>query len=345
MGRGVRYLVLLVTAICACAYEARACDLCAVYSSVESYKPSAGRVQSGLAEQFTEYGKIQSEGHHLHNEHHQRLSSSISQVYVSYDPIDRLSLQLTVPYLNRRFKRVEGGVVEQGTEAGLGDLSLVARLLAYQHSQAEFLFNLQVLGGVKLPTGDTDRLAEELEEESAMPDDGVVAEPVHSYMTRHAGHEHGEEQLASAVHGHDLALGSGSVDFPVGVGFLAEQGRAFLSGNLVYTVRTNGDHQYEYADDLAWDIGPAYYLYLSHTSSTALRAVLSGEHKGNDRGAGGKLATDTALNTLKLGPQLIVRVSDNLAAEIALEMPLDIDNSGTQTVQSYRLQTALTLTF
>lgn len=290
-----------------------------------------------VAEQFTEYGTLQEDGHKVENEFHQRLSSSISQVIGTIDASSKVSVQVAVPYINRRFKRLEGEEVERGTEAGIGDMTVLLRYHPLEYREGESLVSVRLHGGIKLPTGDSDRLKEELEE-------GHVHS--HSRSTRGVSLRHGaEEEIISAVHGHDLALGSGSIDFPMGVSVFLEQGRIFLKGSTTYTIRTEGDHSYEYADSFMWDVGPAYYLFLQHESNVALRAALSGEHKGKDTGIGGEIQSDTGINAIFIGPEISFAVNDSWSGEIGSDFPIDIDNSGLQAVASYRLRGAVTYRF
>jgi hypothetical protein len=73
-----------------------------------------------------------------------------------------------------------------------------------------------LFGGVKCPTGDSDRLGEELDEEhhSAGGDADGPDEHAHDeegqvqLVARHVHAEADGEQVESAIHGHDLALGS-----------------------------------------------------------------------------------------------------------------------------------------
>lgn len=324
---------------------AQACDLCAVYNSVDAQKPMAGSFRLGIAEQFTEYGKLQEDGHKIDNAMHQRLASSITQIVSAYDFSDSFGLQVSLPYVNRRFTRFHDEMLHSGTEAGIGDMTIIGRYNALQLRDEDTLFNVQLLGGVKVPTGDSDRLKEELAVEGIHPMEEMDVYAPITAVSRHEGHDHGEGAVPGAVHGHDLALGSGSFDYPLGITILAEKGRLFAKGGIIYTVRTAGDHDYQYADDLQWDFGPGYYVHLDHDSNIAARVVLSGENKSKDSGQGGAIQSDTGITSLFIGPELDFMVGEALTGEIALDLPADINNSGTQAVASYRMRTALTYRF
>jgi hypothetical protein len=43
-----------------------------------------------------------------------------------------LALQANVPFIYRSFERPEGFAIDQGAESGLGDVSLLAKLVLFQ---------------------------------------------------------------------------------------------------------------------------------------------------------------------------------------------------------------------
>lgn len=321
--------------------DALACDLCAIYNTVESQKPRANTFRISLVEQITDYGKLQQDGHYLENTMHQHLESSITQLVGSYDLSNKFSLQASLPYINRRFKRVEGESIGRGTESGIGDMILLARYSLLQFQSDENLFNLQLLSGIKLPTGDSDRLEEELQEEHGVQP--TASNGMHDEVITQL--RHGDEEHPSAIHGHDLALGSGSWDYPVGISVFAESGKIFTKGSAIYTIRTSGDHEYQYADDFMWDFGPGYFVDLQHDSTVAARVVLSGERKSKDSGRDKEIQSDTGISSLFIGPELNFMVNDVVNGDLGLDLPIDINNSALQAVADYRLRASLTYRF
>lgn len=320
------YLLLLVP-------SARACDLCSIYNSLEAKKPKEGTFLVGIGEQFSYYGRTQLDGKLVENEQEQHLASSITQLAFGYDFTDRWSIHGHVPYINRRFTRFENEAREKGTESGIGDLSLVAHYLLGKYEETDSDIYFSIFGGLKLPTGDSDRLGEESEEEHEEEED--------LRTVRHGGNHH--DEVPSAIHGHDLALGSGSVDFPLGGSLFARYNRSFLLADIQYTIRTEGDFNYEYADDLIWSAGPGYYLSLEDENTLSARAAFSGEHKGRDN-ADGETENDTGMTTLFWGPELSLN-SGNIWAALGADFPIDIDNSGFQAVCDYRLRATFNLRF
>ena len=330
--------------------SAQACDLCAIYSAIDTTEPTPNALRFGIAEQFTDYGKVQKEGHYVENTANQHMESSITQIYGAYDLNESVAFQLNLPYINRRYKRFENGVSEQGTEAGIGDMSMLLKYAPVRIKDSEEIYFLQLFAGLKLATGDSAQLNEEKDEDAGHEDadehsDGEDSHDIHAHAgLRHGGVDHGDpNEVASAIHGHDLALGSGSYDFPVGLNLLVQNGSIFATGSLQYNFRTRGSYDYEYADDFLWDVGPAFYVALCHDYTISLRAKLSGERKGKDN-INGELENDTGINSIYLGPEIIF-TAGNWSGEIGWDPALDVDNSGFQAVADYKLHAAATYKF
>jgi hypothetical protein len=302
-----------------------ACDLCSVYSAMQARGEIEKGFIVGAAEQFTHYGTLQEDGHELPNDPDQHLDSSISQIFVGYNFNGRFGIQVNLPIIHRSFQRADDfGGIERGTESGVGDLSLVANFLAYRKATKRFTFAWTVHGGVKFPSGSSDRLQEEVDELTAPPPPPGAPE--------------------SAIHGHDLALGSGSVDGIAGTGVFARRGRLFLSANAQYAIRTRGDFDYRYANDLTWWGGPGVFLGLNESYTVALQLSVSGETKGRDTFQGAK-ADDTGITSIFLGPQLSVTWGERLSAELGADLPVSVDNTALQIVPNYRVRAAVNWRF
>src|SRR4051812_26818529 len=193
MKKFVGYSVLLTGAF---ATQARACDLCSIYSAAQAHGEVGQGIFAGIAEQYTHYATVQEEGSHVPNPAHQRMDSSIAQALLGYNFNDRIGVQFNIPVIYRSFRRATGhGTIDSGSEFGIGDTALLGNVNLFTKEEKNFTFRTSLLGGIKFPTGDTDRLEEEEHE-----------------------HEHGPGSIESAIHGHDLTLGSGSFDGIVGGG-------------------------------------------------------------------------------------------------------------------------------
>jgi hypothetical protein len=314
-----------------------ACDICAVYTATEQGESRTG-FRAGIATQYTHFGTLQDDGERVPNPEHESLDSVVTQLVLGYQVTPRVGIQLNLPFISRQFERVVDGRRTRGNVSGPGDLTLFAHGLVHSIVTETSIFRFSLLAGLKLPTGDPAHLGEELAEiegaqhravsahhQTDPPDDGPGAAPQHH-------HE-------SGVHGHDLALGSGSVDGLVGGELYWSWHRAYISAALQYAIRGEGDFQYQFANDLTWESGPGVYLLLEHDHTLALQALLTGETKGKDHQAGQRL-DDTAVTNLFLGPRLVFTWGTSLAAEAGFELPVYEHNTALQIVPDYRLRAA-----
>lgn len=311
---------ILVSAVLAAAsaQPVLACDFCAIYSAMET---SAGKgFYGGVAEQFTHFGTMQNEGVEVPNEAGQFLDSSISQLFAGYNFCERFGVQFNAPLIYRSFKRPEGFVTDRGTESGIGDVSLIGKGTIYRHQTGNCTVLGNVFAGVKFPTGSADRIKEEFNEVE------VPGAP------------------ESGIHGHDLTLGSGSFDGIIGGSVYARCRRAFFSAGVQYSIRSEGDFGYQFANDLTWSGGPGVLLVLKEKCSLSLQAKVSGETKGKDTFQGEK-AEDTGITSVYLGPEITATWREKLNVEIGVDLPVSIDNTALQAVPDYRIHAALTWSF
>lgn len=301
--------------------SAPACDLCAIYSATQARGEAGKGFLVGVAEQFTHYGTLQSEGSEVANPAGQFLDSSISQVFVGYNPIDRFGIQFNAPIIYRSFRRPEGSAIVEDTEAGLSDTSLLANFQAYRHAEVHstLIWNLQA--GVKFPTGSTRRLEEETHEVEPAPG-----------------------QALSGIHGHDLTLGSGSYDGLLGTSMYGRWHRLFLNGAMQYAIRSQGDYEYQFANDLTWTGGPGYLVLMTDDYTLAAQVNVSGETKGRDE-FHGETAEDTGITSVYVGPQISGTWHERWSAEVGLDLPVLRDNTALQIVPDYRVRLAMTLRF
>jgi hypothetical protein len=308
---------------------------------IHPWEPRTG-FYFGAAEQFSHFNTIQVDGHKIDNDADQYLDSSNTQLFLGYNITRRFGLQVNVPLIHRSFRRTVGDHVEKDSESGLGDVSLLASFVPIYHNKGDFTFMAKLTGGLKFPTGNSDRLAEE-EEEGHQP--GGEAEATH-HEPAHAGVDHTEETALpeSGIHGHDLALGSGSVDGIVGTSLYARFRRAFFSADVQYAIRSEGDHDYRYANDLTWSGGPGFYLKDDKDISFAVQFVCSGETKGKDKFRGVR-ADDTGLTAVYLGPKFSGTFRDRISADVELGIPVHMDNTALQIVPDYRVRAGLSVQF
>jgi hypothetical protein len=313
--------IISIIAVLQLSSAAFGCDMCAIYRSMGA-KSSQKGFSIGIFEQFTHFGTFQLDGTKVDDPANQRLDSSITQFILGYQIKDKVGVQVNAPYINRSFTRADGaGGVDKGTESGLGDLSLIGHYRGIQRLSENTAFVLDLVGGIKFPTGSTTRIREELAEEEPTP---------------------GAPE--SGIHGHDLALGSGSYDGIIGTSLFGRWHRMYILGGITYTIRSKGDFNYEYANDLSWSIKPGRYLWLTHENTVGLQLTIFGEHKGLDSLAGVK-ALDTGMTSIFIGPELTYTWHEHLSAELGTEFPVVSNNTALQLVPDYRVKAAVTWRF
>jgi hypothetical protein len=316
---GARFAAAMIFAALAAnsiALRAVACDLCAIYTATEQRESRTG-FRLGVSEQYTFYGTLQDSGQSVANPAGERMNSFITQFVAGYTINPQFGVQINLPLIARVFRRQEAQGIVDGDETGIGDMSLLANVQLYSDVTENSVVRFSLLGGLKLPSGNSHRLKEELRETAG---------------------------VESGIHGHDLALGSGSVDGIIGAqGFWSWQ-RFFASAAVQYLLRTEGDFQYEYANDLIWSGGPGAFLLLSHDYSLGAQIAITGESKGNDSRAGVSMI-DTAITTLYVGPGFSFTWGTSLGADLSADLPVVQNNSSLQIVSDYRLRGGMTWRF
>ncbi len=324
-----------------------ACDLCGCYTpQLETLPPPAGLSAPGfgglygaVAEQYTYFNTVQVDGREVANPTSQHLDSSITQVVGGYSFKSRFALQVNLPFIYRSFSRPEGFATDRGTESGLGDVSLLGKLVAFHREigggrevsfadpksprmidhEPVFTASVVLLGGVKFPTGNSSRIKEEFNEVEV------------------------EGAPESGIHGHDLTLGTGSYDGIFGEQMALRYRNFFFEQNVQFTLRGDGLHQYHFANDLSWSGGPGYYFVRNERMIVGLQGVVSGEYKDVDRFQG-YAAEDTGVTSVFLGPRLVASFG-KISAELEAELPVSIHNTALQVVPDYRISAAFAIRF
>ena len=314
---------VLASSVCLIPFSsssAFACDSCAVYSAMEAQGESSTGWFTSLAGQYTYFGTTQVDGDEVPNEADQHLDSYITQAVVGYNFTPRLCMQLNLPYIHRSFSRPEGFQTDKGVEQGLGDISLIGRFLILRQDKLDTTFTWNALAGIKLPTGSSSRIKEEFNEIEV------------------------EGAPESGIHGHDLALGSGSFDGIIGTSAYYRYQRVFATASVQYSLRTEGDYDYRYANGLAWEAGAGGYLLLEHQGTLALELVVSGDYKDTDTFQG-EDAADTGMNAVYIGPKFIGTWGSKLSADLGVDMPVKLQNTAFQTVPDVRIRGGVTWRF
>lgn len=320
---------------------AEACDLCAVYTGTLMREDRTG-AWVAASEQFSDFSTMTVDGDEVANTEGEFVHSSITQFVLGYTFAERITIQANLPLISRTFRRLDESGLERGSVGGVGDIALVARYAPLSRAHAHGVVHAEILGGVKLASGETNRLGEEGhhdgEDDDHQDDDHHFAYAAPGRTASHGDEEHGEGQ--SGVHGHDLTLGTGSTDAVFGASLMASWKRLFAVAQFQYILRGQGDFGYQYADDFTWTLAPGVYALLAHEHTVAVRLEMTGETKDRDTQRGAVQA-DTGLTSLYMGPGASLTWRSNLHADFALDLPVVQDTTGRQIVPDYRLRAGL----
>ena len=311
---------------------ARACESCAVFSATSLREGKENSWSVSVSEQYTDY-QLASAGVSNESLRDGEILKrySTTQLDLSYDITHALGAQLSLPFITREFDTFKAFRREGDSESGIGDASLLVDVSPFSERQIDYAVHTSVFAGVKFPTGDTGSLEDQI-------DSGAEA------SGERLGVKHHQSSGIPGLQGQVLSLGTGSWDTFYGFGALGRWKRSLFIVTGEYTLRTEGDFDYRFADDFLWSAGPGYYLLLEDDLTIALQALFSGEHKGKDVHDGVKVS-GTAIEHIYAGPSLIVSSGSNLAGEIAFQLPIYTDDPGSIVVPEFRIRAALNYLF
>jgi hypothetical protein len=316
---------------------AQACELCAIYSADSARGQSSGGFLFTMSEMFAESGRLQMEGEEVDFPGGDHLTSSVTHFVPTWNFSSRFGLSVSVPLVYRSFRFTDqrfgapGPVTETGDEFGLGDAALVGRLSVLQKVEMDYSVVVNLLGGVKFPTGDSDRIREEVEQARIF--DSI---PGHDDPLGHS--------LLTSVHQHDISAGSGSYDGILGITANTRWKRWIFNAQFQYYIRTPGESGFEYGDELMVSGGPGAYLLLQDSFTLLLQANAAYETRARDTLLGRK-SDRTGLTAWYMGPQVAFTWGDHFAANAGIDIPLRIANNGFQNVPDYRVHGGLSVRF
>ncbi len=256
---------------------------------------------------------------------------------VGYNVTPKFGLSVSLPYIDRRFRRFEQRVAVaandvyqtvEGRLSGIGDVALVGRWTVFAKSEMAHSFSVNLLGGIKLPTGDAGQLKDEVAQEKI--------------FTGRFGPNH--QHFFSGVHQSDLTLGSGSVDGIMGVTANVRWQRVFASAQAQYYLRTPGESDYRVGDELILSASLGAYLLLRDEWTVSLQGNAYYERMGKDSINGVNLG-NTGMTATYLAPQLNFTIGEHFSAHGAVDLPTHIQNNGLMTVPDYRIRGGLTWRF
>lgn len=312
-----------------------ACDLCSISSADSARREGAKGPILTLSEQFVPFSDLQVNGEPypgstmLHQAFYDRF---ITHLVPGYNFSRSFGLSLNVPYVYGDFRRVEvtplGEFVdEKGTVSGLGDLSLIGRWSVLQKQGADYDATVNLLAGVKFPTGDTDRLEDERVNELRYL---KLFGPIHAHAL-------------GGIHQHDLSPGTGSFDGIFGASANLRWQRIFFFAQFQYYLRTEAI-DYEMGDLTIVSGGPGVFLVQNKDVTLSLLANVFYENQLPDE-AFGQPNNQTGLSAWYMGPQVAFSWGKHFSMNAGADLPLVIWNRGIQSVPEYRVHGGLNWKF
>jgi hypothetical protein len=250
------------------------------------------------------------------------LRQNNTSLNLSYDLDENWSAFVGLRYSAKTYRREEDGGMANRTESGITDpvigLSYSGKIISTESRRIGF----NLFAGASLPFGNTDRTGEE------------VAEHL-------AGEEH-----ESAVHDHDLAMGTGQFGAVLAATLDYTEDRFVSRATVSYTYRPEGDHTYDFGDPVVWDVATgAQILTGGHDAfGVALLVGVTGEHVDHDR-IDGVVEEKTGMHTLYAGPRLLVDFDSSIRANFQIDMPFAVYASSPSLISSWRARAGVTWRF
>ncbi|HMP27289.1 MAG TPA: hypothetical protein PKD37_04825 [Oligoflexia bacterium] len=285
------------------ARESFACDPCAIFNASRLQGHQKDSLTFAVSQQLTTFKRKREERSLAVSSGENLRAFSTTQFSVNYDLNERLGLQFSLPLIGRNYWRYQNFRRDRELDIGIGDAVFLTNYTFAEKRGLNFNGSLSASFGVKLPTGDTGVLRD-------LASGNRSDDPLKDGFKHH--------QIGAASGGRALSLGSGSVDYILGVNSLTRYKRALLLSRLQYGVRTEGDFNYRFANDLIASISTGYFLSADHDLTLALLLSVSGEFKNKDKLRGG-FVDGSGFSNIYFGPELLLTYKKNLGAELRFE--------------------------
>lgn len=314
------------------------CDLCAIYRAADAKGDFGSGPTATLAMQHVAYRNAQFNGESFERPNEDFLDRWMIHLVAGWNFTENFGVSLNLPQVVQRYQRreLQNGILPRtlrGTETGMGDASLAGRWRIFEHSGNEWNYSLNLMAGVKLPTGNTDWI-EDLERQ-VLTYESLVG----------PGHSHDAfGQVVSGVHPVDLSLGSGSFDGIFGAASNARWRRAFFNAQLQYYLRSEGAGSYQNANDFMLSGGPGIFIWVSNRSTLSAQCQVAYETSGSDELLD-RASTHMGMTAWYMGPVLVWTWKSQFSLLAGADLPVRIANRGFQNVANYRVNLSATYRF
>jgi hypothetical protein len=311
-----------------------ACELCAIYNADTAASGSGKGFSFAVSEEYIPFGTVQLNGRQLPPSVLDQtfVNTSMTHFVPTWSFSKMFGVSLSFPVVHKEFKFLQltgtGVQTESGQATGLGDISLIGRCRVFQASRGMAAISINLLAGVKFPTGDAERLSQEVTLTREL--DAIYG----------VGHQHS----VSGVHLSDLALGSGSYDGVFGLTVNSHWQRFFCNAQFQYYLRTPGEAGYQFGNEWMISGGPGVYLFLHEALTLSLQTLATYDSSDPDILLA-RQNRNTGMTAVYLGPQLYLTLGERFTANAGVDLPISIGNNGLQNVPDYRFHAGVSFRF
>jgi hypothetical protein len=333
---------LLLPAFLSVLAPVAACELCAIYNATSARADFGGGFSFAIEEQYTHSGTELLFDEPIKRDTPDYLNTSVTHIVPAYNFSPNFGLSVNLPLVQRdyrwtdiRYSTVAPPVfmTKQASEFGIGDVALVGRGTVFAKRTMKYHFVVNLLGGVKFPTGDTSHISDEISQE----------EIFNKLIPPNTPHDPLSHSIAS-VHQHELSAGTGSFDGIFGVAMNSRWRSWFANAQGQYLLHTVGTDGFQFGDEIQISGGPGRYLFATESGSLSLQANVVYSSMARDT-LQGKVSDRTGQTGWFLGPQLNFTWSEHFTANWGIDIPLHITENGFQAVPDYRIHGGISWRF
>jgi len=322
-----------------------ACDVCKIFLAQTSETHLEQGFFTGANVDYSHFGSIQMNGKEVPNIFGQKLNSVTTNLYVGYQPLSWLGGQVNIPLVYKDYQRIYGDFMERGSVSGMGDTSFLVSVQPLLKFFPDSLVGISAFSGIIFPTGDITELKRDLLTTPPCSQNQTAASTT-ALRQGHAGHadvsaeNNCSNAPTSAIHGHELSLGTGAFAAVTGLQAHSAIQRFYAQGGIQYVMNTTNDFGYKFGNNLSWDVQAGGYPLLSHEYSLAVGAVLTGFDKQFDTYLGTRDSA-TRSTEVSAGPEIRFTLSKYFVFKTGADFPLFNHNSDLQSVADFRVHSSL----
>lgn len=222
-----------------------------------------------------------------------KLKTSINNLILRYGLGDNFDIRAVIPYTYKHMKQTYPKGAKKGQEltlknSGIGDAKVFVRYQILNQKKSDPVFLAFGLG-LKVPTGDTSKSFTTIQGEQKTP---------------------------------TMQLGSGSWDIIGEIGMTKMLPNSRIDTYASYTFKNEGSYDYEFGDQINWNVGYSYAL----NRHFDLQCELNGFHIQKNK-TNGKEIDNTGGNFIYLTPGIHMKISKKYDVSLAYAHMIYRDNN------------------